>query len=271
MGNKTKAEAEQTRQHLLDAAELLFLQRGVSRTSLQDIASAAGATRGAIYWHFKDKADLFNAMMARVVLPLELALQSAAPGLGEAASGCALQRLVDAFVGALHATVHDPQTRRVFTIATHQVEYVEELRAVAERRLEVTRGVLAVTAQALQAASDRTGHPLPMPVATAALGIHAVVDGLINHWLLDPDAFDLEAVGRHALHNHLRGLGLCLENGLGATSSPPSASDDQISVNLSKCSGTSAVTPLSMQETMSRCTVSLSQQQKAAGTWQTSD
>lgn len=81
MVRRTKAEAEQTRHKLLDAAEQLFLQRGVSRTSLNDIATAAGTTRGAIYWHFQDKADLFNAMMERVTLPLEQALQSAAqPG-----------------------------------------------------------------------------------------------------------------------------------------------------------------------------------------------
>ena len=75
MVRRTKAEAEQTRHKLLDAAEQLFLQRGVSRTSLNDIAQAAGTTRGAIYWHFKDKADLFNAMMQRVTLPMEEALQ----------------------------------------------------------------------------------------------------------------------------------------------------------------------------------------------------
>jgi len=212
MVKKTKADAELTRQHLLDAAELLFLERGVSRTSLQNIATAAGTTRGAIYWHFKDKADLFNAMMARVVLPLEQALRSAAPGHdhGATASGCSLRRLVNALLGALHATVHDPQTRRVFAIATHQVEYVDELRAVAERRLEIMRGILAVTTEVLEATVAHTGHPLPMPPATAARGLHALVDGLINNWLLEPDVFDLETVGHNALHAYLRGLGFVL-------------------------------------------------------------
>ena len=45
----------------------------MSRTSLQDIARRAGATRGAVYWHFTDKADLFDAMIERVTLPLEAA------------------------------------------------------------------------------------------------------------------------------------------------------------------------------------------------------
>ena len=65
MVRRTKEEALATRDRILDTAELLFQQRGVSRTSLHELATAAGVTRGAIYWHFQDKADVFNAMMAR--------------------------------------------------------------------------------------------------------------------------------------------------------------------------------------------------------------
>ena len=66
---RTKAEAEQTRHDLLDAAELLFDQQGVSRTSLADIAKAAGVTRGAVYWHFKNKSEVLAAIVERVHLP----------------------------------------------------------------------------------------------------------------------------------------------------------------------------------------------------------
>ena len=43
----------------------------MSHTSLEDIAKAAGVTRGAIYWHFKNKSELFSAMVNRVSLPIE--------------------------------------------------------------------------------------------------------------------------------------------------------------------------------------------------------
>ncbi len=59
MARKTKQQAEETRQEILDAAIKTFSERGVSATSLADIAKAAGVTRGAIYWHFKNKVDLF--------------------------------------------------------------------------------------------------------------------------------------------------------------------------------------------------------------------
>ena len=83
MARSTKQEALATRNRLLDAAEVLFQAQGVSQTSLQQIAQQAGATRGAIYWHFKDKADLFNAMMERVTLPLEAAGQAAGAAQGD--------------------------------------------------------------------------------------------------------------------------------------------------------------------------------------------
>ena len=48
MARRTKAEAEQTREQILDAAEAVFLDRGVARASLAEIAQAAGVTRGAV-------------------------------------------------------------------------------------------------------------------------------------------------------------------------------------------------------------------------------
>lgn len=206
MARKTKAEAELTRQRLLDAAEQLFCERGVARTSLQDIAQAAGATRGAVYWHFQDKADLFKSMLERVTLPLEQALmQSVEP---DPAGLSPLARLVEALLAALEVTVRDPQVRRVFEIATHKVEYVDGLLAVAQHRIEVTHRLLQAIEQALRLDAERTGRHLPMPVDVAARGLHSLLDGLLVNWLLDPQSFDLVGVGRQTLGHYLGCLGL---------------------------------------------------------------
>jgi TetR/AcrR family acrAB operon transcriptional repressor len=204
MVRRTKTEALATRNSLLDAAELLFQANGVSRTSLNDIAVAAGTTRGAIYWHFKDKADLFNAMMQRVTLPMEEALQQT----GVSPEEDPVEHLRAAMLHALEKTANDEQTRRVFEIATHKVEYVEELTAVQERHLDVRNDCLAQTTQGLRQAVRRRGLSLPIPVAAAALGLHTLVDGLIQNWLLDPEAFDLLKVGRQTIDTYLAGLGL---------------------------------------------------------------
>ncbi len=204
MVRRSKAEAQATRNSLLDAAEHLFQERGVSRTSLNDIAVAAGTTRGAIYWHFKDKADLFNAMMERVTLPLEDSLQCAAAAHAQ----CPVVELRLAMLEALRKTATDAQTRRVFDIATHKVEYVAELLAVKERHLRVRNECLARTRLAMQRAAELSGRPLPVDVDSAALGLHVMIDGLIQNWLLDPQAFDLVASGSQVFDTYLAGLGL---------------------------------------------------------------
>jgi TetR/AcrR family acrAB operon transcriptional repressor len=204
MVRRTKAAALATRASLLDAAEHLFQAHGVSRTSLNDIAVAAGTTRGAIYWHFKDKADLFNAMMDRVTLPLEESLESAVMRDAKDPIG----DIRGALLEALRKTATDEQTRRVFDVAIHKVEYVEELMAVQQRHLRVRNQWLERTRQAMERAVALRGEKLPIAVNTAALGLHVMVNGLIQSWLLDQQAFDLLAVGRQTIDTYLAGLGL---------------------------------------------------------------
>jgi len=210
MARRTKEEALATRHKLLDAAEHLFQAQGVSRTSLQDIARRAGATRGAVYWHFKDKADLFNAMMERVTLPMEESFhheneQQQAPG-GEADPN-AIDRIRLSTVNALRHIVTDMQTRRVFEVATQKVEYVEELQAVRLRHLTVRNGFVERIEQSLETAAEQMKLALPVPASVGAQGLHALIDGLIQNWLLDPQAFDLLEVGQCAIDVYLRGLG----------------------------------------------------------------
>jgi TetR/AcrR family acrAB operon transcriptional repressor len=209
LARRTKEEALATRHKLLDAAEHLFQAQGVSRTSLQDIARRAGATRGAIYWHFKDKADLFNAMMERVTLPMEESFDQEGGNQQEAAdaSANALDRIRRATINALKQIVNDTQTRRVFEVATQKVEYVEELQAVRLRHLAVRNGFLNRFEQSIDLASRQAALTLSMPTSVAAQGFHALIDGLIQNWLLDPEAFDLLEVGQCVMNVYLGGLG----------------------------------------------------------------
>jgi TetR/AcrR family acrAB operon transcriptional repressor len=193
MVRRTKADAQVTRTSILDAAELVFERQGVSRSSLQDIASAAGVTRGAVYWHFQDKADVFNAMMERAKLPLEEAAQQL-----EACSALSpLERLRQMLGLKLKRLATDPQMQRVFTIATLKMEYVDELQAVQERYREAVSEHLATIARALQRAGIDPRH---------AVGVHALMLGLIHAWTLAPDSFDIAEDGSRAIDTHLAGL-----------------------------------------------------------------
>jgi TetR/AcrR family acrAB operon transcriptional repressor len=202
MARRTKEAAQATRSHILDTAELVFERHGVSGTSLHEIAKAAGLTRGAIYWHFTDKADLFNAMIERATMPLE----EIGSVCGFGGTDLSLAQMRDGFRDALKRIVADPQMRRVFEIAIHKVEYVDEMRAVRERHLQVRSDCLVDVERTLKAAIKRGELSRRMPARAAAIGLHALLDGLIQNWVLDPAGFDLVKVGPPALDAYLAGL-----------------------------------------------------------------
>ena len=203
MARRTKDDADATRHRLLDSAERVFHDKGVARASLSEIAQAAGATRGAIYWHFKDKVDLFNAMMDRVTLPLELACNA-----GEAACATAplqrLRALVDHLLGSIESDEH---TRRVFEIAMYRVEYVSELSSVRERHRDSQARFHALLARDLEAAAREAAVSLPLDVPAVATGLWALFDGLLQTWILNGAPFALRATGRQVVDVYLRGLG----------------------------------------------------------------
>ena len=202
MARRTKEDALVTRALILDAAERVFQRRGVSRTSLQEIAQEASLTRGAIYWHFQNKGDVFNAMMERVTLPMEASFK----GQTSATLATPLQQLRTGVASAFHLTVHDPQVQRVFEIALHLVEYVDELATVRERHI-VERGECTLDIENLLGLAMQNGQlSQRIPVRTAAIGLHALISGLLQNWLLDPKAFDLEVVGAQTLEAYLVGL-----------------------------------------------------------------
>jgi TetR/AcrR family acrAB operon transcriptional repressor len=202
MARRTKEEAAATRDGILDAAEQLFAEQGVSRTTLQHIATAAGVTRGAIYWHFDDKVALFNAMMDRVVMPLEAALEL----LDRCGAEDPLQDLREYMLAGLRTTVEDPRARRVFEIALLKMEVVGELDAVRTRRKQSLEGWMTRAERRIRQAAQRGQVRKGIDPHAAALAMWSLVDGLIRNWMFDPTAYDLMEVGAQAVDAQINGL-----------------------------------------------------------------
>lgn len=204
MVRRTKEDAEETRHQLLEAAQRVFAEKGVSRTSLQDIAQAAGVTRGAIYWHFKNKAELFNAMMDSAVLPMEQAMQQIGHDVGQDP----LVELERAMLQTMRSIESNARTRAIFEVATLKVEYVDELLAVKQRHVKCYLDGTQQMQRSLEDAAARRAVTLVVPATVAAHGLHALMVGLIHTWMLEPSAFKLEAVAQTAIRTYLAGLGL---------------------------------------------------------------
>lgn len=122
MARKTKEEAEKTRQALLASAFKVFSTKGYAKTTLQDIAEDSGVTRGAVYWHFKNKIDLFEKLLDYAFLPVRNILFSK---FEEKHSP--KDTLVTIMKIWLHHVTSDKNFRTAFEIIFNKTEWSEEL------------------------------------------------------------------------------------------------------------------------------------------------
>lgn len=188
MARKTKEEAQETRALILETAERLFSAQGVARTSLHHIADAAGLTRGAIYWHFKNKSDLFNAMADRICLPMEALLEPDENGLYQDP----LSQLRQGIVKVLSETATDERQRRVFDVLFNKCEYTEDIDEVVQRRHRAMRDGAARVRGLLEQAIARGQMPAMLNVARAEVMLHSLLTGSLGLWLFEPERFDLQ-------------------------------------------------------------------------------
>jgi TetR/AcrR family acrAB operon transcriptional repressor len=199
MVRRTKEDALATREAIMDAAAVLFEQQGVAGTTLQHIATAAGVTRGAIYWHFEDKGALFTALMERAKMPMETAMQV----LDREDTEDPLGDLRDCMCESLRLTATDEHIRRMFDICTRKLEMVGEMSVTRDRMLQSHQRWME-RAESRIRIGIRRGHVKPdASPRAAALGMWAMMDGLIRIWLADPSAYDLQAEGRKIVDSQI--------------------------------------------------------------------
>jgi TetR/AcrR family acrAB operon transcriptional repressor len=195
---RTKQESEQTRQQILDAAQREFARCGVTRTTLQRIAAAAGVTRGAVYWHFANKRTLFRAMRDQVSLPLFdrtelLGTDGPDPLL-------AVQRFLHSVVDQIEA---DPQTRRTFEIMSLKCEYVDEFRTELKRHARSCRELSSKLALVYARARNTGAMRSDLSPESAALDTCVFVTGLLRLWLIDEGGGLLRPHVDELISNHI--------------------------------------------------------------------
>ena len=202
MVRKIREEALATRSAILDAAEIVFQERGVGKTSLAEIAAAAGVTRGAVYWHFANKSDLFNAMAQRVMGPMDAKLDE----LEKAQYDDPVELLRELTLYFLDRVANDPHYYRIIGIFWHKCEYVGEMAEIHDRHFEHSSRFHSASVQAFEM-SRKAGFLAPqVDPHTAAIGMKALVDGLVFNWTLDNSAFPLVGTGVRIVDSYLSGL-----------------------------------------------------------------
>src|SRR5579859_6422523 len=176
---KTKTATDETRQTILAAALRVFSQRGYTATRLDDIGQAAGMTRGAVYWHFKTKAELYTAIMSEAYAQLDTLLTAAwqnAPTCTES-----IRRLILAYFQ--HAQ-ENSTFRAALEMSLFKTEVTEELaEGLRQKQLGVREslaGLRQIIIQGQEAGEFRRDlHP-----EWAALSCLSLLHGALELWLV---------------------------------------------------------------------------------------
>lgn len=203
MARKTAEESEKTRQLLLDTAGEVFYKKGVSQTTLQDVAEAAGMSRGAIYWRFKDKAELFRAYVEDVFQSTDTALESivADPKLDQ------LMKLREIMVTVFVLAAREPRIRRAYAVLNHRCEYTREFREeqpsfeMMEKEYVYVIESLVKEAQAEQLITNT------LPAEIVAFSLSSFTEGVLNRWTYDEEGgIDLIKESERLVDSFLNGI-----------------------------------------------------------------
>ena len=126
---KKTEQYEFTRKALLQAARELFAERGYANTPTQEIVERAGVTRGALYYHFRDKTDVFRAVFEDISLSVIAQVTSAV----QAAQGDLWERFCRVATATYLDACLDPAVQRIMLIDAVSILGLKEKYALDEK------------------------------------------------------------------------------------------------------------------------------------------
>lgn len=173
---------EQTRQRLLEASHAMFVQKGFTLASVEDIAAAAGYTRGAFYSNFSDKTELFFELLRResAEIDLEFHRMFQAPMMDPV-------ELQEKIVGYYSTLYRDDMCSQLWMEAKIVAMRDEKFRAtlsifLRERHVQI--------AEFVEAFARLTGVPSVAPAHQIAIGLMALCEGVCFAHRCDPERID---------------------------------------------------------------------------------
>jgi TetR/AcrR family acrAB operon transcriptional repressor len=200
MVRKTKVETEQTRRQIIAAARRVFAKRGVSRTTLAQIAKEANVTRGAIYWHFKNKPDLFFAMKEQISLPL---IDDVDDNPAAAKPTDPLRGIEASMLEMLRLLKDDEVARTTFEIIALKCEYVDEFASLDSHVIKTGCDFIEKLTKAYQDAKTKGLLRGDLDPQLCALESYAFMKGLIHLWLSDVDATIIRGKAMALIQAHI--------------------------------------------------------------------
>jgi AcrR family transcriptional regulator len=168
------------RERLLEAAEQLLADHGYHATSVEQVVRRAGLTKGAFYWNFDSKEELFLGL-------LEDRFDSRARTLMSMVATAGAEESTSDRVGQAIAAMIGEHRQVVLLMNEFWALAVRDER-VRRRWVERQNGLRDDLARALEARHETTGVPLTVDASKLAAALIAMADGLAMDWVADPES-----------------------------------------------------------------------------------
>ena len=189
--------SEIRRNQILDAATKVFVRQGFQHARMDDIVEESGLSKGTLYWYFKSKEDIINAILRRLFAGdlehLEDLIQ---------AGGTASERLIQLtnyrVIGMKRMSNLVPIIFEFYAVAVHQQwvkqfinEYFEHFRALLEELIQ--QGI-------------DNGEFRHVNARNTAISFASLYEGLTLHWMMDPQTVQWEILSENSIPMLLDGL-----------------------------------------------------------------
>lgn len=200
MVRKTKEDAELTRKRIINSARAVFLSRGVSRSTLEHIATHAEVTRGAVYWHFKNKTEIFHAIRDQVLLPL---IDRMDDSLTLAGNEDPLTQIENSLCLTIDDLDNNIEMRQTYEIMMIKCEYVDEFSTVLQQILNNCSSITGKIKLAYERAKTQdllVGNHTPLALA---LDTHLFFSGLLHMWVKDADGTRFRHQAKELIKSHI--------------------------------------------------------------------
>ena len=189
--------SEIRRNQILDAATTVFVRQGFQHARMDDIVEESGLSKGTLYWYFKSKEDIINAILRRLFTGDLENLESLVQAEGTASERL-LQLTNNRVNGMKQMSSLVPIIFEFYAVAVHQQwvqqfigEYFKHFRTLLE--------------DLIQQGIDK-GEFRPVNATKAAISLASMYEGLTLHWLMDPQTVQWEILSENSIPMLLDGL-----------------------------------------------------------------
>lgn len=200
---RTKEEAEQTKKDILHAATQIFSAKSVAKTTLEDIARAAGVTRGAIYWHFKNKKEIFDALYEALHRPLiEVILDDL-----EKDHPNPLQQLEELCVQLFVDLDKDEQKKQALKLFLVKCDYSGEMEQFKQKHDEKKKEKQQAFCRFFEKAKKKGKLSQDSDPALLTVAISSYMRGIVHEYMDNPGRFNMQKDAQKLMRIFFKGLG----------------------------------------------------------------